>query len=109
MVVAPLKALREILLCFFYLASSFSFFPFLAALQHKESPGQGSDLSLSCELCCNCGSMGSLTHCGRPGIKPVFQCCQDATNPTALQREPHAHFLIRCYIAFYEPFMCRGN
>ena len=31
------------------------FFPFLVTLRHMEFPGQGSDLSCSCDLCCSCG------------------------------------------------------
>ena len=34
-------------------------------------PGQESDLSCSCDLCCNCGNAGSLTRWARPGVKPA--------------------------------------
>ena len=48
----------------------------LAAPWHKDFPGQGSDLSHSCDL-----------HCPWPGIKPASQCFQDAADPFAPQRE----------------------
>ena len=63
------------------------FFSFLAATWHMVSPGQGSDPSLSCDLCHSCGNMGSLTHCARLGIKPASQCSQNATNPCVPQQE----------------------
>ena len=50
-----------------------------------EFPGQGSDLSYSCDLSHSCGNTRSLTHCAGPGIKPVSQCFQDATNPIVPQ------------------------
>ena len=34
-------------------------------------PGQGSNLSLICDLCHSCGNVGPSTSCIRPGIKPV--------------------------------------
>ena len=56
------------------------FFPlFLAALQHMEFPGQGSDPS------CPCSNARSLTHCSRLGIEPVSQCSRDTTDPFASQ------------------------
>ena len=63
----------------------FFFFFFLTTPQHMEFPGQGSDLSCSCNL--SCSTAGSLTHCARPGIKPVSQGSQDSTNPVAPQQE----------------------
>ena len=42
-----------------------------------ELPGQGSDLSHSCDLCCSCSNTGSLTHCAGPGIKPASQRSRD--------------------------------
>ena len=46
--------------------SSFFFFSlFLAAPQHMDLLGQGSDLSHSCNLSHSCGNAGSLTHCAR--------------------------------------------
>ena len=59
----------------------------LVAPRHMEISGQGSDLSHSCDLSCNRDNVGSLTHCARPGIKPVSQCSQDAADPVAPQRE----------------------
>ena len=60
---------------------------FLATLWQMEFPGQGSDLSRSCNLCSTWGNARSLTHCVRPGIEPVSQCSQDATNPITPQQE----------------------
>ena len=61
---------------FFFLPSflpSFSNFPsILAASQHVEFPGQGSDLSCSCDPCC-CGNARSLAHCAMLEIEPAFQ------------------------------------
>ena len=42
------------------------FFSFLAALQHREFPGQGSDLNPGCNLSHSCRNARSLTHCARP-------------------------------------------
>ena len=65
-----------------------SFFSsFLAALQHIEFPGQGSDVSHSCDPCHGWGSDGSFTHCAVPGIELVSQCSKDAADPIALQWE----------------------
>ena len=44
-------------------------FSFLAARQHVEFPGQGSDPSHSCDL--SCGNTRSLTLCAWLGIEPV--------------------------------------
>ena len=63
------------------------FFFFLAAPWHMEFLGQGSAPSCSCNLSHSCGNTGSLTHCIRPGIKPVSQCSQDTANPIAPPRE----------------------
>ena len=45
--------------------------------QDMELPGQGSDPSHSCDLHCNCGNAGSLTHYARPGIEPASQSLRD--------------------------------
>ena len=37
----------------------FCLFSFLATLQHMEIPGQGTDLSLGCNLCHSCSKAGS--------------------------------------------------
>ena len=44
------------------------FFSFLGPLQHLEVPGQGSDLSHSCNLSQSSGNAGSLTHHAGLGI-----------------------------------------
>ena len=44
-----------------------------------EFPGQGSDLSHSCDLLCSCGNAGSLTHCARLEIKPASHCATVGT------------------------------
>ena len=49
----------------------FFFFPFRATLWHMEFPGQGSDLSHSCDLNHSCSNSGSLTHRARLRIEPV--------------------------------------
>ena len=58
-----------------------------------EFPGQGSDLSCSCDLCLSCSKAGSLTHCAELGIKPACQCSRDATNPVVPQQNLHNPFL----------------
>ena len=47
-------------------------------------PGQGLNPSHSCDLCHSWGNAGSLTHCARPGIKPLPQ-----QRPKSLQRQHH--------------------
>ena len=64
-----------------------SFFSFLATLGHMEFPGQGSDLSRSCDPRYSCGNRGSLTHCAELGIEPATQCTRDVANPIAPQQE----------------------
>ena len=61
------------------------FFSFLTSLRHVEFPGQGTDLSHSCDLSCSCGDAGSLTHCAGLGVKPASPCSQDAPDPAAPQ------------------------
>ena len=56
------------------------FIYFLSAPQHKEFPGQGSDSNHSCGQGHSCSNIGSLTHCARPGIKPVCQHSQDTSD-----------------------------
>ena len=55
----------------YHIISSFFFFSLcfwpLATLCHMEFPGQGSDLSHSCDPCRNCRHARSSTHCARPG------------------------------------------
>ena len=50
-----------------------------------ESPGQGSDQSCSCTYTKAAAMLDP--YCARPGIEPASQCCRDATDPVALQRE----------------------
>ena len=69
-------------------AASFFFFFFLAAPQHMEFPGQGSELSCSFDLHCRCSHSGSLTHCAWLGIEPTSQRCRDTTDPAVLPQEP---------------------
>ena len=54
----------------------FFFFPFLAAPQHVEFPGQGSDPTHSRDLSHTCCNTRSLSHCA--GIEPASQLPQDA-------------------------------
>ena len=84
-VLNPLSHNRNSLMHTFFFFFSF----FLAALQHMEFSGQGSDLSCSCHLGCSCGVATSLTHCAWLGKKPASQCSQDAANPTVSQQELH--------------------
>ena len=52
----------RLLLGFLLLQKSYVlFFSLLAALRHVEFPGQGSDLSHSCDLYCSCGNTRSLS------------------------------------------------
>ena len=52
-------------------------FFFLAAPQHMEFPGQGSDLAAAA------ATLDPLTHCAGPGIELASQC----SDPVAPQRE----------------------
>lgn len=76
------------------------YFPFLAAPQHMEFPGQGWDSSCGCNLSYSCGNAGSLTHRAGPGIQPECQPSQDATDPTAPWREFQP---ISCTLNFGSP------
>ena len=60
--------------------------PFLAAPWHVEFPGQGSDLSHSCNSCRSCSNAGSylLTHSEGPGIKPASWHCRNCPPPNLL-------------------------
>ena len=49
------------------------------------APSQSSDLSHHFNLSHSCGNARSLTHCARPGIKPMSQGSQEAANPVAAQ------------------------
>ena len=66
------------------------FFSFLAAPQHMEFLGQGSDPSHSCDLSRNCGNAGSLIYCAGSGIESTSQCSRNATNPLAPQGDLHS-------------------
>ena len=76
---------------------SFFFFLFWATPRHMKFPGQGSDLSCSCNLHHSCGNARFLPHCAKPGIKPVSQHSRDATNPTVTQKEL-LNFLFKIYL-----------
>ena len=58
----------------------FIYFPFLAASRHMEFPGQGSDLSCSCNLLHSCGNTRSFKPlCWAEGITSVLvlqKCCR---------------------------------
>ena len=67
------------------------FWSFLAAPQHMELPGQGSDVSHSHNLSHSCGNARSLTHCARPRIEHRSQwlpgcptCCATAGAPVLI-------------------------
>ena len=64
-------------------------FYFLATLQHVEFLGQGSDDAWdgSCNLGGSCSNAGSLTHCARPGIKPVSHRSRCIIDPAGPQQE----------------------
>ena len=62
-------------------------FSVFAFLQHMDFLGLGSDPSHSHDLSWNCNNTTSLTHCAGPGIKPVTQHSQDATDSIAPQQE----------------------
>ena len=63
------------------------FFFFLAIQWHMEFPGQGSDLSHSCNLHCSFSKVGFLTHCAGAGIKPAVQSSKVIVDLIAPQRE----------------------
>ena len=67
--------------------SSLLFFPFSVAPWRMEFPGQGSDLSHSCDLSCSCSNAKSLTDCTALGIEPRVPGSQDTTHPLASQQE----------------------
>ena len=50
------------------------FFSFLAAPQHMEFLGQGSNMSLSLDQSHSCSNTRSLTYRARPGIKRAAGC-----------------------------------
>ena len=70
-----------------------------------EFPGQGSDPSCNCDLSRSCSNtVGSLTHCAGPGIKPAFQSFQDRANPIVPQRELPIYiifFFFFCFLGMY--------
>ena len=68
------------------------FFHFLATSWDMECPGQGSDLSHSCNLSHSCSSAGSLTHCVRLGIEPASQRSQDTAHLVVPHRERLSFF-----------------
>ena len=68
---------------------TFFFFSFLAALQHMEFLGKGSEPSHSLDLNLSCGNARPFTHCAGLGIEPGVPnlCSQDAAKPVAPQQE----------------------
>ena len=63
------------------------FFSFLTILWYMEFPGQGSDSSHKCNLCCSCRNARALTLCARLGIELTFQRSRDIAHPVAPQWE----------------------
>ena len=61
-------------ICFQARSFIYLFIYFISSPRHMEFPGQGSDLSHTCNLCQSCGKPGSLTPCSRLGISPASQC-----------------------------------
>ena len=57
----------------------FLFFLFQHPLQHMELPGQGSDLSHSCNLCCSLRQCQILNPLCRARMEPTSPRSQDAT------------------------------
>ena len=82
----------------------FYLFTFLTDLQHMEFLGQGSDLSCSYNLCCNCGCAGTFNPLGC-GLNLCPWPCRDATNPVASQhkllRFLNSGLLGRCFEGEY--------
>ena len=78
----------------FFVSFFFFFFFFFATLQHMEFLGQESDPNHCCNPCySSCGKqLDPLTHCVRPGIKPVSWSCRDTANLVASQWDLHSHF-----------------
>ena len=98
---APLH--RDLSCCsqiLFFFSFLFFFF-FSAALEHMEFPGQGSDLSHSCDLCRSCGNAGSFNPLYQAGdwtCVSAFQrhcqsCCTTAETPAV-------RFLTHCATAW---------
>ena len=78
----------KILLLFF---SFFHFWP-PHSIWSSWARHQIQDLSCSCNLCHSCGNARSLTHCSRPGITPVTQPSQDATDSIAPWQELYQNY-----------------
>jgi len=77
----------ELTAFYFILFYFISFYSFLAAPQHIEFPGQGSDSSHSHDLFHSFinANAGSLTYCTVRGITPVSQCTSNTIDPFAPQ------------------------
>ena len=65
-------------------------------------PRPGIRSKLCCDLCCSYGNARSLTCCAGPGMEPMSQCLQDATNPIAPQWE----FSFLFFFGFVCLFVC---
>ena len=70
-------------------------------------PGQGSDLSHSCDLHQSCSNTRSLTHCAKPGMELVSQCSRDTNNPAALPQE--LLLLLLLFIFYSSQFQAYGQ
>ena len=79
--------------CLFKSCVHFCLFVFGCSLSVWKFPGQGSNLSCSCDLCHRCSDIRSLTHCTRMGIKPMpLQRCW-ILNPLYHSRNSLCFFL----------------
>ena len=72
----------------FSIPFSLSLFPsFLAAPRHMKFPGQGLDLSHSCDLHHGCGNNRSFNPLCWPGDQTYVPAFRDAADPIGLQQE----------------------
>lgn len=69
-------------------------------------PGQGSDLSLSFNLCYSCSKASSLTHCAGLGLKPTFWHCRDTADPAEPQQELLPEFIYSTDVYRYVAGIC---
>lgn len=66
--------------------SGFCLFFFLAALQHVEFPGQGSDFRATVTTYPTTrATLDALTDCTGPRIEPAAWCCRDSAKPIVPQ------------------------
>ena len=70
--------------------------------------GQGSDLSHSCDLYCNCDNTWSSTHCEGPGMEPVSQHSRDTgQSHWAIAEIPIPDTVYKFFFFFFWP--CSGH